>query len=325
MASKKGEKSSGKKKGSGGGTPDKNKNGSGSDQKVSSGTPSVRETPKERYTIYGLYKRVNTDDKPDNSPIGPRNAVYLINEPFNQKIDRTKVTRGVSEPRKMTIRAMTTKKEVVYFKYHVRKDKKIPSGKAEFNWNSPRDISDLNKWRSQIFRRVFKRDPNFQKNPTRTKWTKPEYDNLAESIKEKAASGRGRLTRADWEAIAKAHNERFKGKQIKIGDELMKPGDKSKGKQTISERTASAIQALCERTPALKALANANVTTTVENESDIPMTDTPDNTDEDEKDTDIDDELAGDLDHNLEDPSDDEKDGMRPAGNPTGAASILAS
>ncbi|KAF4630446.1 hypothetical protein G7Y89_g7692 [Cudoniella acicularis] len=247
-----------------------------------------------------------------NKPISPRGAIYNLSD--NAHIDRTKVVKGVAEPRKCIIKARNTKGEVSIYRFLDRKSAK---------WDNSKWVSDLNKWRSQIFRRVFKRDPNFVKNPTRAKWSEEEVTYLSDLIKKRAGKTQSRLTKSDWEKISKKHNERWNGVTVPKGAKLMK-GDLARGDQLVGERTTTAIQALFERIPGLKSAVNDLTKDEISSDSEMDLIDKVDSEDPDDADESGSESHGGSVKHNLEDSSDDEVDGQRPAANPTGGVLIAA-
>lgn len=119
-----------------------------------------------------------------------------------------------------------------------------------------------------------------------------------------------RLTGNDWKEIAKLHNARFSGTKVKKGEKLLK-GDAAKD-YTITDRSALAIRAAYDKMPDLVQFVEDLVAEYTEDEG------------EEEEGGDkmegiIEKEHGGEMFHYLEDPSDDEDDGRRPASNTTGA------
>lgn len=111
----------------------------------------------------------------------------------------------------------------------------------------------------------------------------------------------------DWRIIAKNHKRRFAGKTVKKGEQLLS-GVASRDYR-IGERTALGIRAAFDKMKDLKNMVDEIVAEFTEDES----------SDGEEDGEVVIHKHGGDLDHHLEDPSDDEDDGRRPASNPTGA------
>ncbi|KAE9369348.1 hypothetical protein N431DRAFT_510926 [Stipitochalara longipes BDJ] len=229
-------------------------------------------------------------------PIGPRGSVVLLSE--NQSIDRTKAVPHKPEPEKLSIRFKDIKGNIHEHDFPDRNAKK---------WDNEDWISALNKWRYQTFSRKFKYDPSIKRG-RRGKWTMAERNFLKEQVIKKIEEHGDRLLGEDWKEVAKAHNERFAGTIVKKGEKLLK-GVAVKD-YTITERSAIAIRATFDKDEDLKQMMEDMVAEYTDDEGEVegePMEGL------------LKEEHGGELDHHLEDPSDDENDGRRPASNHTGA------
>jgi hypothetical protein len=168
----------------------------------------------------------------------------------------------------------------------------------------------LNKWRYQTLSRKFKYDPTIKRGH-RGKWSMKEKVFLQGEILKRVEKNGDRLLGEDWKAVAKAHSERFAGTIVKKGEQLLK-GVAVKD-YTITTRSQLAIRAAFDKMPDLVEMVDELVAQYTDD----------DGTDEEEGEpmegVIIEDKHGDELDHHLEDPSDDEDDGQRPASNQTGA------
>ncbi len=207
------------------------------------------------------------------------------------------------------------------------------------DWNSPTSIGRLNKWRSQLFKRHYKGDVDYETAPGRPRWTLEEIEFIKSKL---AALGRD-ANGEDYKAIAKAHKEKFVGSTVKIGTKLA-DGRQATTEQTLRERTWSAIKTKIEK----QSDSNKKRKTTKSTEasekgveaanSALPAAegDGPDYEDEalDDRDTESEESdeeptrkktktsHGGDLEHHLESDSDDEDEGQKPAAQPRGAVLV---
>jgi hypothetical protein len=214
------------------------------------------------------------------------------------------------------------------------------------DWHDAKMISEANKWRNQVLRRMLKRDGTFKGRTIRAKWGMRETLSLKSAIKNKVeAVGGRRLTGAEWTEVQDGHNERFAGTKISRGERLL-GGQPAKTDETIEKRTVIAIKALFDRNADLKAFMNDLVGETAENDDNAgavgeaaakgeeageEVLSGDDIEDEDE--TEDEDEpptkkrklnIGGVIDPKLEEPSDDEDEGQRPASNPVGGVLVSA-
>ena len=230
-------------------------------------------------------------------PIGPRGSVVLVSD--NPNLDRSKVITHKPELGKLSIRFKDIKGNIHEHNFPNRHAKK---------WDDDDWVSTLNKWRYQTFSRKFRYDPT-QMRGRRGKWTMAERNFLKEQVIRKIEQHGDRLLGDDWKEIAKAHNERFANTPVKKGEKLLH-GVAVKD-YTITERSAIAIRATFDKDPELKQMLEDMV---------AEYTDAEDEEEDGEPMEGIfEDEHGGELEHHLEDPSDDEDDGRRPASNQTGA------
>ena len=218
------------------------------------------------------------------------------------------------------------------------------------NWNDGAMISEANKWRNQVLRRMLKRDNDFKGRTIRAKWGMRETAALKSSLKNKVEeTGGRRLTGAEWVEVQEEHNERFSGTKVFKGERLL-GGQTAKTEETIERRTVVAIKALFDRNADLAAFMKDLFGETADNDdndaagaagdvaveggemaeegfSGDEMEDEDDDKDEDE------DEApskkrkrghGGAIDPKLEEHSDDEDEGRRPASNPVGGVLVSA-
>ncbi len=124
--------------------------------------------------------------------------------------------------------------------------------KDENKWEESTWISDANKWRNQVLRRMMKHDPNFATRGIRPKWGMRETTSLKAEVERKVKEvGGRRLTGQEWDEVTAAHNEKFDGDVLRAGESLIN-GQVSKSAQKISKRTPLAIRSLFDRSLALK-------------------------------------------------------------------------
>jgi hypothetical protein len=71
--------------------------------------------------------------------------------------------------------------------------------------------------------RKFRRDPAVKRGlkGSRGKWSMVEKQFLKNQIKKRVEETGNRLLGKDWKTIAKNHNERFAGKVVKKGEQLL--------------------------------------------------------------------------------------------------------
>jgi hypothetical protein len=236
-------------------------------------------------------------------PVGPRGSVVLVND--NKNIDHTKAVTNNPEPKKMIIRFKDVKGNVHQHQY---------PDHASQKWDDDAWVASLNKWRYQTISRKFKYDPSVVRG-RRGKWTMAEKIFLKEQITKKIEDNGGRLIGEDWKAIAKAHNERFAGTVVKKGEQLIK-GFIAVKDYTLTERSYVAIRTQFDKMADLKQEVEDMVAEYTDGESEEGSEPMEGVVKEEEK------THGGELDHHLEDPSDDEDGGQQPASNQTGAILI---
>ncbi|CAG8954966.1 hypothetical protein HYFRA_00008655 [Hymenoscyphus fraxineus] len=278
-----------------------------------------------------------------HGPVAPRGTVFLMNQ--NTHLDQSRANVGKPEPTKLRIKFKDTQGNLAIHKYPRRQEAK---------WDDPAWVSNLNKWRSQTFRRTFRLDPAFVKNETRTKWTIGEFEWFKRLLKKRAKTTRTKMSLADFKKIARKHNRRWEGETIRVGEALHKgKGNVVKKAQTIPARTATALQAMYLRDPNLLNavysyipghfvrdedgeyeldvdggdVAQAKMKEGPNgqgDDEDSNMADVGGDSETSDETSDSDNYNEGETDAHLEDSSDDEMDGMRPASNQTGAVPIPA-
>ena len=161
----------------------------------------------------------------------------------NPTLDKSPLKKGFVEVEKLKLNLWDTKGNL---------HKRFFPEKDEQNWNDAHWISEANRWRNQVLRRMMKHDPTFFARGIRPKWGMRETNSLKAEIKEKVREvGNRRLTGKEWEEVTEAHNKIFAETTLRAGERLI-GGDTSKSAQVISKRTPIAIKALFERNNALK-------------------------------------------------------------------------
>lgn len=269
----------------------------------------------------------------------------------NTHLDQTRVNKGQPENYKLKIKFKDTEGNIAIHQYPDRDANK---------WDDNVWITDVNKWRSQTFRRTFRLDPAFVKNPTRTKWTVAEFNFFKHLLKKRVKTTGAKMNLDDFKKISRKHNRRWQGETVRVGEQLLK-GTVVKKAQVNGGRSPTALQAVYLRDPDLVNLVQSyipydsfsddnmevdadggnqpksNTENTFEDEG---YAEEPTAAEEkmggvdggeisDETDTDDDEKKGyyhgGEINANLEEPSEDEYDGMRPASNPTGGVLVPAS
>lgn len=228
--------------------------------------------------------------------------------------------------------------------------------RGTMNWNSKDHIAKAHKWRKQVLDRTLNKyrgegqDPN---KKTRPHWTEREQASVEGYIRRQIRLKRARLTSHDWQTISDNHNAAFVGKQIRIGERTptgknnkggMTKAGRVKTAHTLPPRTVNAIYSQAQRWPCTKQLIadeyallqiTVDEATEAEEAKKIrngnqggPGGNSSSTADSDEEDDDDDDEelnvIGSPIYSGLEDSSDDEEEGQRPASNQTGALLIAA-
>lgn len=277
--------------------------------------------------------------KRKHAPIAPRGTIILMSD--NPDLEITPFKKNRVEPTKLKLKLKDTKGNI-HNRFFPDKD--------EMKWNDPKWISEANKWRNQVIRRMLKHDPQYTNRSIRVKWGVREATALMSELQNKIEEvGNHRLTRAEWQALTEEHNRRFASMKIKVGDELV-GGQRAKSTQHIGARTVVAIKALFERNEVLKAFYNktladtdsgkgaakvADIAATFSGDVDIDeeemfwkSEDGMELDDEDEGEDESEegsaeksrgDRHGGVIEPRLEEPSDDEDEGQRPASTQNGA------
>ncbi len=170
----------------------------------------------------------------------------------------------------------------------------------------------------------FKKDPSFVRiNPKHANWIKAEIDFLSAELHSRIEENKSRLGYDEFMKIAAAHNSKFSGTKIAKGD-ILASGKNAKSAQIIRERSASAIRAMVDKNRDLKDLVKQLVDQYGPHESDSSSDTDLDSDSNMDDETSNDGKHGGDIDHHLEDPSDDEDEGRRPASNPLTREAIAA-
>jgi hypothetical protein len=260
-----------------------------------------RNLPRGSVSLPSCSHLPSTDYKLQNGnhrPVGPRGSVVLKSQ--NANLDQSKAQRGNVEPKKLVLRFKDVKGNIHEHSF---------PGRAAQKWDDDLWIASLNKWRYQTFNRKFKYDPSVKHRP-RGKWTMAEKEYLKQQLKKRIEESGNRLAGNDWKEIAKLHNERFSGTKVKKGEKLLK-GEAAKD-YTITDRSALAIRAAYDKMHDIVQFVEDLVAEYTDDEGD-------EEEGGDKMEGIIEEKPGGQLDHHLEDPSDDEDDGRRPASNTTGA------
>ena len=273
-----------------------------------------------------------------HAPISPRGTVFKLKDNPEIKANyKIPCKKGKIEPSKLDLTLKDTAGNL---------HKRFFPEKDEQKWEDPKWISECNKWRNQVLRRLFKHDDTFEGRGSRPKWGMREATSLKYAIKAKVeTTNNRRLTKSEWEEIAREHNKKFGGTKVQEGERLL-GGELAKTTQGIEKRTVTAIRALFERNIGLKAWFKNLVGEMQSAEGaasglqDIEMKDveTSDHSDgemdaEGETESEAEEKSpvkkkrkldchGGYIDPKLEEPSDDEDEGRRPASNQTGARLI---
>ena len=266
-----------------------------------------------------------------HAPISNRG--YRIMRRDNPGLDPTPFKKNVRQPEKMEVQLIDIKGNI---------HRRFFPGKDEEKWDDQAWISAANNWRNQTLRRMLKHDQGYYARGIRPNWGMREARSLQFDVAEKVKNvGYRRLTTLEWEEITKIHNERFAGTKIRTGERLAN-GKVIKTGVEIKARTLVAVKALFDRNEDMKAFyrgltgySDNNVAEShgverdgvVSGAEDVEMRDggdaSPEEGKEDESTSDKESEIyGGDIDPRLEDPSDDEEDGQRPASTQNGAQLI---
>jgi hypothetical protein len=251
----------------------------------------------------------------------------------NPNLDKSPFKKGTAEPEKLKLTLKDTKGNL-HKRFFPEKDKE--------KWDDSKWISDANRWRNQVLRRIMRHDPTFKGRGIRPKWGMREAISLKAEVQKKVKEvGNRRLTGQEWEEVTQAHNKRFAGSKVFAGERLM-GGQINKSSQDIEKRTAVAIRALFERNHELKTFFNDLIVETVvkhdvaggsgdvkmkaevSSEDQIDLARLIDDETDDESPTKkgTDDQHGGEIDLKLEEPSDDEDEDQRPASTQNGARCI---
>jgi len=201
------------------------------------------------------------------------------------------------------------------------------------DWNSKKDVAHLNTWRNQIIKRKLDENDGTSRNTEyRPHWSEKEKVSVETLVRDRIRKKRRQLVSADWITIAEKHNARFRGKTIHVGEWL--PGAiTNKGKfaegrvlkkaHVLNDRTPNAIRSQTTRWPDTadmiqEELRKLGIAETEESEK---IDDSKGESEEVEEEGEGEDS-GDDSDLGLDDPSDDEDDGRRPASTQTGGRLI---
>ncbi|KAH9222251.1 hypothetical protein DL95DRAFT_454717 [Leptodontidium sp. 2 PMI_412] len=203
------------------------------------------------------------------------------------------------------------------YRYQFRNDPK---------WDDKKWIDALHKWRKGILDRIYIKEdvegennnPSNKKGP-RTRWSFAEIEYLRVQIRNLVRSTGDPLTTKDWKKLAEIHNERFKGKEIRIGEKLANGGVATTN-QIIETRSWNAINGFYNKFPEMKAMVEEEIKAW-----------RSDSSEEDEKSDDksgreyeYDDEETDEEVYDIEESSDDEDEGRPPARQPVGSVLVEA-
>ncbi|KAL3426011.1 hypothetical protein PVAG01_02802 [Phlyctema vagabunda] len=119
--------------------------------------------------------------------------------------------------------------------------------------DDPKAITKANSWRRQIFRRSLNKAVDT--HGARPPWTVQEESSIRRLVKEKVRATGRTLSGADWQDVARKHNEKFKGRTLQAGTPLAaQPGKKGPAGSLkeyhatpLPERKARAINAITKK------------------------------------------------------------------------------
>ncbi|KAG4435861.1 hypothetical protein IFR05_008658 [Cadophora sp. M221] len=202
------------------------------------------------------------------------------------------------------------------YRYKFRSDPK---------WDDKNWVDALHKWRKGLLDRIYIKEdvdgennkPNNKKGP-RTRWSLAEIEYLRVQIRKLVRSTGAPLATKDWKNLAEIHNKRFKGKEIRIGEQLAN-GGVATTIQVIEKRTWNAINGFYNKFPDMKAMVEEEIKGWHSDNSDVEESD-----DKSGRKYEYDDEETDEEDYAMKESSDDEDDGRRPAGQPAGGVLIGA-
>lgn len=164
----------------------------------------------------------------------------------NTDLDRTPARLNNPEEQKVKflLKHINEKGEIYFSEREFRRT-------AEAKWDDPAWILDLNKWRTQVFDRVFRKDDEYESKLARPKWSMAEKTWLDYQIIKHAKKHGVQPNSKDWDRISKAHEIRFVGTVIKKGEQLLS-GKLASADQEIRRRKASSLRAQFAKMTELK-------------------------------------------------------------------------
>lgn len=176
--------------------------------------------------------------------ITPRGTLTRLRD--NIDLDRTPARLNNPEEQKLKflLKHTNEKGEVYFSEREFRRT-------AEAKWDDPAWILDLNKWRTQVFDRVFRKDDEYESKLARPKWSMAEKTWFDYQIIKHAKKHGVPLNGKDWDRISKVHEIRFVGTVIKKGEELLS-GKLASVDQEIRRRKATSLRAQFAKMPKLK-------------------------------------------------------------------------
>ena len=197
-------------------------------------------------------------------------------------------------------------------------------GRKNSDWNNKEWVDELNRWRIKTLKRYYTTEdaaPNVKKTGPRVRWSYAELEYLRMQIRKRVRSTGTALSGKDWKKLTEQHNERFEGKLVRIGEKLAS-GKIAVSEQVIEKRSQPAITALYGKYNDLRLIVEEEINAygmDGSDDADPPSgSDTSDDSDESDEDG------SGVMDYNLEDSSDDEDEGRRPAAQPVGGVLVDA-
>jgi len=197
-------------------------------------------------------------------------------------------------------------------------------GRKNPDWNNKEWVDGLKKWRIKTLKRYYTIEdaaPKVRKTGPRVRWSYAELEYLRMQIRKRVRSTGTALSGKDWKKLTEQHNERFQGKLVRIGEKLAS-GKIAVSEQVIERRSQPAITALYGKYDDLRRIVEKEIKAYGTEGSDD--TDSSSDTDTFDESDESDEEESGAMDYNLEDRSDDEDEGRRPAAQHVGGVLVNA-
>ncbi|KAH7369659.1 hypothetical protein BKA65DRAFT_470917 [Rhexocercosporidium sp. MPI-PUGE-AT-0058] len=192
-------------------------------------------------------------------------------------------------------------------------------------WDDKEWVDALYKWRKRILDKVILKEDakgNLEtkkpsKSSPRTRWSFAEIEYLRMEIRKLVRSTGTRLTTKDWTKLAEIHNERFKGKEIHVGEKLAR-GGVATTTQVIEKRTWNAIYGLYTKFPDMKDIVDEEINGWHSDDEDEDLEKKNDDDASSNMEYESDDDESDEEFYDMEESSDDEDEGRRPGSQPVG-------